>query len=152
MRSIIFAALFMVSTAAFAAGDGAAARPPLAVAAITAQQTEIRDGVIAGTGRYKALSPSKRADLLAKQASLLMMLEGKTSTADLTETQRVEAFNTLEWIEATINNTDDERMVCRREKALGSNRLVRVCKTVEQDRIERENARKHMEEGRLLEQ
>ena len=145
MRSFFLSVLFVVIAAGATAQ--AADRKPLAIAAITAQQAEIRDGVIAGTGRYKSIPSSKRVELLSKQASLMEMLAGKTSTDDLNERQRIEAFNTLEWIEAAINDTDDERMICHREKVLGSTRLTRVCRTVEEDRRYREEGHERMENG-----
>jgi len=147
MGKFLFSALFVI----IAAGSAAHAmdRKPLAIAAITAQQAQIREDVIAQKGPYKAMHSSKRVDLLAKQASLMTLLEGKTSTDDLTESQRIEAFNTLEWIEAAINDADDERMVCHREKVLGSTRLTRVCRTVEDDRRLKEEARDRMERRNL---
>ena len=54
------------------------------------------------------------------------------------------AFNTLEWIEAAINDSDDDRLVCRRERRIGSNRMTRVCKTVAQIEFERERARSQL--------
>jgi hypothetical protein len=145
MRSFFLSVLFVVI--AVGATAQAADRKPLAIAAITAQQAEIRDGVIAGTGRYKNIPSSKRVDLLSKQASLLQMLAGKTSTDDLTETQRIEAFNTLEWIEAAINGTDEDRMICHREKVLGSTRMTRVCRTAAEELRYREQARDRMDKG-----
>jgi hypothetical protein len=143
MRSFLLSVLLVVISAGATAH--AADRKPLSIAAITEQQVQIREGVIAGTGRYKDMPSSKRVDLLSKQAGLMEMLAGKTSTDDLTEPQRVEAFNTLEWIEAAINGVDDERMVCHREKVLGSTRMTRVCRTVAEDRRLREEARDRME-------
>ena len=147
MRLFIFMGLLLVSFATLA---DSAERKPLAVAAITAQQKQIHDDVIALRGRYKDMPSSKRVDLLAKQAGLMAILEGKTSTDDLTETQRIEAFNTLEWIEAAINNAEDERLVCRRERTIGSTRLLRVCRTVAEERRMQEIARERADRGNIL--
>jgi flagellar motility protein MotE (MotC chaperone) len=126
---------------------GASERRPLAIAAITSQQAEIRSEVMAGTGRYKDMPASTRDELLSRQSALLRMLDGKVSSNDLSEDEAFQAFNTLEWIEATINNTEDERMVCNREKTLGSNRLTRVCKTVAQIKAEKAAARLNFDRG-----
>ncbi|MFD0739858.1 hypothetical protein ACFQZQ_11245 [Lysobacter koreensis] len=144
MRLFIFMGLLLASFGAFADSAG---RKPLAVVAITAQQKQIHDDVIAVRGRYKDMPSSKRVDLLAKQAGLMAMLEGKTTTDELSESEQTEAFNTLEWIEAAINNAEDERMVCRREKVLGSTRLTRVCRTVEEERRMKELARDQLDRG-----
>lgn len=113
--------------------------------AIRIQQAEIRAGVAARTGRYQDMPESIRVDLLTKQAQLLRIIEQKSSAAELTEGQRLEAFNALEWIEAAINQADDDRLVCERRKTLGSNRKERVCKTVAQMREERERAREEFD-------
>ena len=67
------------------------------------------------------------------------------STDELSEQQKTEVFNTLEWIEAVANNSADERMVCERRPVLGSTRKERVCKTAAQWREEREAARSTMD-------
>lgn len=109
--------------------------------AIRAQQAEIRSGVEARAGRYKDMPSGARIDLLAKQAQVLRMIEGKQSSEELNDAQKTEVFNTLEWIEAAVNNAEDERMVCERRAVLGSNRKERVCKTVGQLRVEHDAAR-----------
>ena len=142
MRALFFAVLCMASFSVAAADTNP--RQPLQVGAVVAQQMQIRDDVMAQKGRYKDMSSDTRVELLSKQAALLTMLEGKRSAADLTAEQKMQAFNTLEWIEAAINNADDERLVCRREKPLGSTRTTRVCRTVAQEREAQERAREEM--------
>lgn len=116
----------------------------LDVSKVVAQQQQIRQDVIASGGKYRGLSPDKQSELLRRQNTLLQMLEGKETAADLTETQRIEAFNTLEWIEATLNDDHGEKMVCTRERTVGSNRVTRVCRTEAQMLAERERAREDM--------
>lgn len=142
---LLLGVLWLASTAAGAAD--AAGRPPLAISDITAQQTQIREDVIAQRGRYKDMPAATRADLLAKQAEVLAMVEGKTTSAELSPHQQVEVFNRLEWIEAAINDAEDERMVCRREKTIGSTRLTRVCRTAAQEREARDAARGALDRG-----
>jgi hypothetical protein len=145
MRSLFFTCLCVASFAAVAAG--ADTRKPLEVATVVSQQKQIRDDLMIRKGRYKDMPDSTRVELLSKQAELLTMLEGKRTAADLSEEQQMQAFNTLEWIEAAINNADDERVICRREKVLGSTRTTRVCRTAEYERRAREKARESMERG-----
>ncbi|QNP41856.1 hypothetical protein [Lysobacter solisilvae (ex Woo and Kim 2020)] len=115
--------------------------------AIRTQQAEIHEGVTARSGRYATLSPNTRTSILTKQASVLKMLEGKQTADELSEYQRLEVFNTLEWIEAAINNEDGDRMICRREKAIGSTRVTRVCRTAADELRAKEEARRRMLEG-----
>ncbi|BDU18402.1 hypothetical protein [Lysobacter auxotrophicus] len=139
--SAIVLGLALAAPAAFASVDSRV----LMLDDIRTQQTEIRDGVEARTGRYKDLSTSQRNELLNKQARMLQTIEGKHSTEELNAQQKTEVFNTLEWIEAVVNNDDDERLVCERRPVLGSTRKERVCKTATQWREEREAARNMMD-------
>ena len=126
---------------------GADTRKPLEVATVVAQQKQIRDDLMIRKGRYRGMSDPTRVELLSRQAELLAMLEGKRTAADLSEEQQMQAFNALEWIEAAINNAEDERVICRREKVLGSTRTTRVCRTAENERRAHEKARESMERG-----
>ena len=128
----------IVFSAAMAFSTSVAASAPMDLGQIRMQQQQIRAEVIAGKGRYKDMPARTRDELLAKQDGLLKMIEGKKTNSELTESQKMEAFNTLEWIEATVNNAEDERVICKSEKPTGSHRPQKVCRTVAQIRQERE--------------
>ena len=123
------------------------ANKPLEIARIVNQQREIRADLMAGAGRYKQMPASKREQILKKQDDLLRMLEGKETSDDLSTDQQMAAFNSLEWIEAAINDEEGERMVCRRERTIGSNRITRICRTEAQMEAEREMARDELDRG-----
>lgn len=106
---------------------------------IVSQQTQIRSDVLASRG-YRGLSESTRTELLARQERLLRLIEGKQSAQDLDADQRMLAFNELEWIEGALNDEQDDRLVCKQEKKVGSNRPVRICRTAAQIQQEREAA------------
>ena len=112
---------------------------------VATQQREIRAEVMAGAGRYKSMPSTTRDELLTKQERLLRMIDGKQDPQELSEEQRMEAFNTLEWIEATINKEADNQLVCARERKIGSNRITRVCRTRQEMEESRERARRQME-------
>ena len=55
----------------------------------------------------------KRDELLSKQDFVLRTDRGQADSATtFRRMSRMEVFNALEWIEAAINNAEDERMVC----------------------------------------
>lgn len=137
-RFLLLAAV-VLSCGAIAADRG------LELQAIREQQAQIRAGVIAKTGPYARLGDAKRHELLERQGRLLAIIEGKQIADELNERDRTEAFNILEWIEATVNATGDERMVCERTRKTGTNRTVRVCRTEREWREARERARRQME-------
>lgn len=120
--------------------------PPLQLDSIRTQQANIREGVLARNGRYRNLSEETRSELIRKQDFILRTIEGKESPDQLSEAQRLEVFNALEWMEAAINKTNEERLICRREKTTGSNMPTRVCKTEAQMREEQEEARRVLNE------
>lgn len=146
----LFASLAIGASLVFAPAI-AADSPSLDLDAVRAQQAEIRAGARAGSGVYENLPEAKRNELMARQDRMLTMIEGKQSADDLSEGQKLELFNTLEWIEATVNRAEDGRMVCEVRKILGSNRRERVCRTVAQIRAEREHAREQLERGGMCE-
>lgn len=122
---------------------------PLELGEIVSQQTQIREQVLAGEGRYKDMPKETRDELLDRQSSLLEMIGDKRDPAELSQEQRLQAFNTLEWIEATINEEPEERMVCTRERRTGSMRVTRVCRTQRQIDEARDRARRQMVEGSM---
>lgn len=141
MKSFV---LVSVLAGALMSGAGHAATPkPLVVDDVVAQQAQIRSDVLASGGKYRGLSATTQVELLQRQESLLAMLKGRQHD-DLTEAERIEAFNTLEWIEATLNKASGERMICRRERTVGSNRITRICRTEAQLAAERERSREQM--------
>ena len=137
----------LVVSLLFASTAAAIESAPFKVNDVVAQQQQIRSDVIAGKGRYASMPERKRNDLLSRQEHLMHTLEGKQTSAELTEDEYMEAFSALEWIEAAINNQEDERLICRREKTIGSNRTTRICRTAAQMEIERELARDQIDQA-----
>lgn len=112
---------------------------PLDLEAVRTQQTQIRADVEAKRGRYKNMPAATRSELLAKQDAVARTIGTAATSVELTEQQRIEVFNALESIEAIVNKAEDDRMVCRRIKPVGSNRPETVCHTVAQLRAEERN-------------
>jgi hypothetical protein len=139
LKGLVLALALAVPAVASASGEA------LRFDDIRAQQAEIRAGVVAGKGRYQGMPQSTRTELLNRQGQVLALIEGKQVPADLSQDQRTEVFNHLEWIEAAANGEDDERLICEHRPTLGSNRKTRVCRTAAQMREERERAREDLE-------
>ena len=135
------AALMMSAPAVFAQTSS------LRVATVLTEQAQLRAELEAGSGRAARISAAKRADLLARQKELLDMLAGKTTAKELSDAQRAFAHDTLALIDAAIVDDDEDRLVCRREKTIGSNMVTRKCRTVAQMRIDQERARETMASG-----
>lgn len=46
-------------------------------------------------------------------------------------------------------STEEDRVICRREKAIGSNRVMRVCRSTQDVRAERESAQEAVRNGEV---
>ena len=112
--------------------------------AIVAQQREIQAEAAAGRGRYKDMAPSVMGELRGHQTLVLQLLDGKERSTELPQEQQMELFNSLEAISAIINKAEDERMICRRERTVGSRMATNVCRTVGERRSAQEEARDAM--------
>lgn len=140
MRSLAIGSLLWAASTAVAGEQAQRPPPPLPILAIVEQQKQIRADDIARRGRFGQLPLATRAELMTKQVEVLSLVEDKASSADLSRREQVEVFNRLEWIEATINDAEEERTICRIERTLGSNRMVRSCRTVADERKDKESA------------
>jgi hypothetical protein len=112
---------------------------------IRSQQAEIRAGVEAKTGLYKDMEYQTRSELMRRQSEVLAIIEGKQVPDDLNADQRTRVFNDLEWIEAAINRTEDERLICEYKRTIGSNRKQRVCRTAAQIREDQERSKAELD-------
>ena len=84
-----------------------------------------------------------------------LSLTACTSTPESAQTAETKAVNAapakVTVVKAYSKDTDKSALVCRKEKVLGSNRSVKVCKTVAQQEEERKQA-ENMVNDRSLQQ
>lgn len=112
--------------------DAGAADPALRSEDILAQQREIRAGMDTRTDGYADMPRSTRKAILADQDRLAALLEGKADTSQLDPSSRDEVVSLLASIDAAVNRSGDERLICTREARTGSNYMTRVCRTPSQ--------------------
>lgn len=146
MRIFNFAAtvvLGLLVAAATASATPPAA--PLQTDTIRSQQAQIKAAIEARKGAYKDLPAGTREQVLAQQARVLGLIEGKQTTEELDAPQKSELFVALDTIDRIVNKANDERMVCELRKTLGSNHKERVCRTATQIRLEREAVRNQLD-------
>ena len=116
------------------ASDAGAADPILRSEDILAQQDEIRAGMQARTDHYVDMPRATQKAILADQQRLAVLLEGKTDTSQLDPSRLDEVVSLLASIDAAVNRSGDERLICTREARIGSNYMTRVCRTPSQIR------------------
>ena len=140
MKSFFVVILLFGSLNVQAAAPASGQKVSTNASEIIQQQTAIRAQVLSGKGAFKDMDASARNNLLKHQEIVFDLLKDKESTTQLSETDQVRVSNSISSIVAAITNAEDNRMVCRREKPTGSNRIETNCKTVAERRIEREQA------------
>lgn len=126
--------LFVCLLSLAMAFDAGAADPVLRSEDILAQQREIRADMDARTDRYVDMPRSTRKAILADQERLAALLEGKADTSQLDPSSLDQVVSLLASIDAAVNRSGDERLICTREARIGSNFMTRVCRTPSQIR------------------
>lgn len=123
----LFIAVALAANPAHAANGAKSAEPTLAE--INAQQLQLRADVEKGRGLFKDLPAAKRVEVLARQSRVIEISGGAQSVDQLDEEARIELFNSLEFIRATVAQAEGDRKVCEKSKLVGSNRYQVVCMT-----------------------
>lgn len=110
-------------------------KPAFDAAGVLEQQKQIRADVEASRGSYGQLNPATRQELRSRQDRLNKLLEGR-GYDQLNEAERAQARQEIEWIAQAGADKEEDRMICERVRAIGSNRVERVCKSASQRREE----------------
>ncbi len=126
----------MLAASAAQAGSGSSNR----VADIVSHQQQIRASVKAEKDGWDNIAPDKRQELLSKQDQLMLLIDGKQSLDELAPADHTTAVQTLQWIDALAAKADDERQICTRERATGTNRVTKVCRSAGAMKRQREQA------------
>lgn len=147
MRCLILVAGLLLSSAGWAAGgDPGATRdagnPTLAD--IRTQQKSLRGDVANRRGMFKDVENREREQLLTVQDRVLVLTEGADRLEDLQQDDRIELFNALEQIKASVAKARDERKVCERSRIAGSNRYQVACMTAGEREALRQRTREQL--------
>jgi hypothetical protein len=87
---------------------------------------------LAHAGEYGRLSKPRLAQLQRSRDRLAKLLEGYSSSEDLSESQRVAVFNEREQFAKTLRERDKDRIVCKRAATTGTRLAKTECMTVAQ--------------------
>lgn len=101
-----------------------------------------RDAIVAALGdgkTYSEISANDRERVTASLGRISSLLGDAHSVDQLPETTRVEVFNEQELVNTLLTQArEDSRLVCTREKKVGSHRATNNCMTVAERRRARE--------------
>ena len=143
LKPLAFAALLAVCAApAFAQNDGVDDTVP----EILQTQHALRTKLDNPTGEYSRFSPGDLAKMRGAQDEIFRMLNGVSSLDQLKEDQKIALSNQLDQVKATLTQNEGNRLICYRERRIGTNLLEKRCETVD----ERE-ARAHASQDQMRE-
>ena len=133
---ILGVGLAMMAVPAMAMGEDTRIETT-SVPAIIENLDNIDTALAANDPRLAALSEKDKQDLAKHKEKVRALLSGKQTLDELQLRDRVAAFNSLEVIHGIVTGNREDRVICRREHKLGSNRPQTNCMTAK----EREEAR-----------
>lgn len=137
----------MVPAWTVAAQDAAAEAPGVRtetnnVATLLQSLKELERDIDAGKGRLARLTPQQKADINSNRLRVEGILQGYDVVEDVPMQRRVDAYNAMAAIDGIVNNLPtDQREVCRRERPVGSNRAVTVCRSVMDSQADHQTTR-----------
>jgi len=129
LKPLAFAVLLAACTAPVWAQDNGIDD---SVPKILQTQHELRAKIDNPTGEYSKFSPEDLNKMRHAQDQIFHMLDGVTSLDQLKEDQKIELSNQLDQVKATLTQNEDNRLICYRERRIGTNLLEKRCETVAQ--------------------
>jgi hypothetical protein len=103
-----------------------------------------RNAIVSALGdgkTYSEISPNDRQRVTASLDRISSLLGGAGGVGQLPEATKVEVFNEQELVNTVLTQArEDSRLVCTREKKVGSHRTTNNCMTVAERRRAREQS------------
>lgn len=140
---VLSASLLFCSAAAFAETTDPQQDAPQSVSQILHDQKELRSQLDNPTGEYSRFSEADIAKMKRAQDDVFRMLSGVDSLDQLNLDQKTDLSNSLDQIKATLLADEGSRLICHRERKIGTNIVTKRCETV----AEREARRKEADQG-----
>jgi hypothetical protein len=82
------------------------------------------------TRRYEHITSSQIDDIGLEQSKIRALIGTHATLDELSNQDQVSVFNAHERVVAIVEGAEDDRVVCKRQKVVGSHRPVSVCQTV----------------------
>ena len=150
LRPLSFLLVFLVSAGALAAKTEPAPSVRADPVGFSDQRAAVEAEMVAG-GRFAEITEKARAEVGQAFDRMQSVLEGKASMDDLRQDDRVALINDQELINALLTQARiDSRMVCKRERRVGSHRLTSTCRTAAEWKRASEQSREDIEYRRSL--
>ena len=115
-----------------------------------AQQKEKIERELGDGETYAEISSKDRVTVREALNTIASKLDMAGGVESLTQQQKADVFNEQEKINTILTKaSEDSRLVCRREKKVGSHREITECLTVAERRRAYENAQKTMRDVKV---
>ncbi len=99
--------------------------------------------------KYSEISPQDRKTVVQALERITARLADGATPQQLSESERVALYNDQSLVNTILTRAgEDSRVVCRREKTIGSQRAQNQCMTVAERRRQRNSAQDTLLEGR----
>ncbi|WP_372018516.1 hypothetical protein [Pseudoxanthomonas sp. 10H] len=96
---------------------------------------------------YSEISPADRQQVVASLDRISGLLGASASPTQLSEADRLEVFNEQERVNTLLTRArSDSRLLCTREKPVGSHRPVSKCMTVAERRRAQDNSQQQLQQ------
>ena len=114
-------------------------------------RTQMEDG-----GRYAETKASEQVIVNTRLDEMAAMFAAKGSVDQMSADEKVKLFDWQEQVNSILGKRDGERLICRRERPIGSNVPVRICETareieqrrrMDQKEIQRQQVNKQKQWG-----
>ncbi|MFT3897618.1 MAG: hypothetical protein QM719_07965 [Thermomonas sp.] len=138
--------LLFCSAAAFADSTDPQQDAPQSVSQILHDQKELRSQLDNPTGEYSRFSEADIAKMKRAQDSVFVMLSGVDSLDQLNLDQKTSLSNSLDVIKATLLADEGNRLICHRERKIGTNIVTKRCETVAERNAQAKAAQEQMRE------
>ena len=136
----------VVSPSALAAGQAAGVE--LDISASFAEQHEKIRAELADGETYTEITPRQREDVQTALRRIEATLGKAASVTELTAQERADLLNDQEVVNTILTVArEDSRLVCKREKKVGSHRATTQCFTVAERRKTREQSQGELQRG-----
>ena len=128
---VLSVSLLLCSATALAdSTDPQAQSAPQTVSEILHVQKDLRSKLDNPTGEYSHFSEADIAKMKRAQDSVFSMLSGVDSLDQLNLDQKTSLSNSLDMIKATLLSDEGNRLICYRERKIGTNIVTKRCETV----------------------
>jgi hypothetical protein len=101
-------------------------------------------------GRYEFINPDERSRVEADFNAMAAMLQKAGSVEHMTQTEKVQLFNTQEHLNGILTHTDSSRLICEHRAPVGTTIPRTTCQTYGEVEIARRAAKKFLNESSTI--